>query len=69
MMVIKITAEDLEKLIKQVRSSRFAHTINVSVEPQKISFSFEGDDNRINTIAIFDSGARTSPTLTKTEFL
>ena len=69
MIIAKVTSDDLEKLLKQIRSSRFAQYVNVSVDGPRLQFSFEGADQKLVTVTLFDSEQKIAPTLTKTESL
>jgi hypothetical protein len=68
-MIVKVTSEDLTKLVKTVMSSRYATYVNVDLDGQRIRFTFEDDNGKLVTVTLFDTGTKVSPTVTRTESL
>lgn len=68
-MIAKVTTQDLEKLMKSVRSSRSATYVTVSIDGPKLLFSFQDDAGKLLTVTLFDENLKVSPTVTRTESL
>lgn len=69
MLIAKILASDLEKLMKVMRASRTAQYVQVSIDGPKLLFSFPDDAGKLLTVTLFDESIQVNPTMTRTESL
>jgi hypothetical protein len=69
MIIGKYLVADLVKLMESIKKSRRATTFQVQMDGPKLLVSYEGDDATVTTVTLFDESTRTSPTISRTEFL
>lgn len=69
MIIGKYLVSDLKKLLDAVLKSRRATTFQMSMDGPKLLVSYDGDDGKVTTVTLFDESVKSSPTISRTEFL